>query len=142
MLCRRFSLSLAAVFLCQFSIVASAEPLATAGIGLQTCSKLTPTLKPAEGLDNPTNYLIFYWVQGYMTAANIATLEGDGDYIDLDANREDKILPLVLDFCTKNPDKKPITAIDKLLTEAPRIKGDWPKGTIEWAADSEKAAHK
>ncbi len=111
------------------------DALATAGIGLQVCSKLTPAMKPSEGLDNQANYLVYYWAQGYMTAANIATLEADGNYIDLNVYNETKILPLVFDFCTKNPDKKPISALDDLLGSAPRLKGDWPKGTIGWAAD-------
>lgn len=110
------------------------DPLVTAGIGLQTCSKLTTAMKPAEGLDNQANYLVFYWVQGYMSAANITTLESDGNYVDLSANDDKKIIPLVFDFCTKNPDKKPISAIDELLEKSPRLKGDWPKGTIGWAA--------
>ncbi len=111
------------------------DALATAGIGLQVCSKLTSAMKPSEGLDNQANYLVYYWAQGYMTAANIATLEADGNYIDLNVYNETKILPLVFDFCTKNPDKKPISALDDLLGSAPRLKGEWPKGTIGWAAE-------
>lgn len=111
------------------------EPLATAGIGLQVCAKLTPAMKPSEGLNNQANYLVFYWVQGYMSAANITTLEGDGEYIDLAKQSDDVIIPLVFDFCTKNPDKKPITVIDELLTNAPKITAQWPKGTIPWAAE-------
>lgn len=111
------------------------DELVTAGIGVQVCSKLTPVMKPAEGLDNQANYLVYYWAQGYMSAANIATLEADGNYIDLKVYDETKIIPLVFDFCTKNPDKKPISALDDLLGSAPRLKGEWPKGTIGWAAE-------
>ncbi len=111
------------------------DALATAGIGLQVCSKLTAAMKPAEGLDNQANYLVYYWAQGYMSAANIATLEADGNYIDLKVYDETKIIPLVFDFCSKNPDKKPITAFDDLLGSAPRLKGEWLKGSIGWAAE-------
>jgi hypothetical protein len=118
--------------------VSADDALVTAGIGLQTCSKLTTMMKPSEGLDNQGNYLVYYWVQGYMSAANITTLESDGNYVDLHAYDDTKIIPLVYDFCTKNPDKKPISAIDDLLGSAPRLKGDWPKGTIGWAAEEKK----
>jgi hypothetical protein len=113
----------------------AAEPLVTAGIGLQTCSKLAQGMKPEEGLDNVPNYLVYYWVQGYMSAANITMLEADGEYVDLTQYDETKIIPLVYDFCTKNPDKKPIWVIDTLLSSAPKLEGEWVKGSIDWAAE-------
>ena len=109
-----------------------AEPLTTAGIGLATCRQLAP---PEEGFNHIPNALIFYWVQGYLSAANIATLEGDSDYIDLSKYDEKVILPAIKTFCEKNPDKKPISLIDGILNDATRIKGKWVKGTIKWAAD-------
>ena len=112
-----------------------AEPLTTAGIGLATCRKLAPDIKPEEGFNHIPNALIFYWVQGYLSAANIATLEGDSDYIDLSKYGEKVILPAIKTFCEKNPDKKPISLIDGILNDADRIKGEWVKGTIKWAAD-------
>ena len=114
---------------------ALAEPLVTAGIGLASCSKLAEGMKPEEGLNNQANYLVYYWVQGYMSAANITTLESDDEYIDLSTYDETKILPLVYDFCTKHPDKKPISAIDDLLSNAEKLKGAWIKGSVEWAAE-------
>ena len=45
------------------------------------------------------------------------------------------ILPKIKEFCVKNPGKKPISLIDEILNDADRIKGDWPKGAIKWAAD-------
>ncbi len=114
---------------------APADPLVTAGIGLATCEKLAAGMKPEEGLNNQPNYLVYYWVQGYMSAANIVTLESDGLYVDLSQYDETKILPLVYDFCIKNPDKKPISVIDALLASAERITGHWEKGSIEWAAE-------
>ncbi len=114
---------------------AFADPLVTAGIGLTSCEKLAAGMKPEEGLNNQANYLIYYWVQGYMSAANIVTLESDDLYVDLSKYDEKKILPLVYEFCTKNPDKKPISVIDALLASAERITGHWEKGSIEWAAE-------
>lgn len=113
----------------------AADPLATAGIGLQVCSKLTPAMNPAQGLDNQANYLIVYWAQGYLSAANITTLESDGEYLDLSVYGPEKIISIVHDFCTKNPDKKPISAFDDVLINAPKLKGQWEKGTIGWAAE-------
>ena len=54
-----------------FTAPVCAEPLATAGIGVASCEKLAKDLNPEEGFKNATNALVFYWVQGYMSAANI-----------------------------------------------------------------------
>ena len=62
---------------------ARADPLATAGIGVGNCAKLAGDMKPADGFNNMANVLIYFWVQGYMSAANITTLEADSEYIDL-----------------------------------------------------------
>jgi hypothetical protein len=115
--------------------VVQAEPLTTAGVGLASCQKLAADLKPEEGFNHLPNALVYYWVQGYMSAANIATLEGDSDHIDLSLYDEKRILPAIKEFCEKNPTQKPITLIDEILSSAPRIKANWPKGTIKWAAD-------
>jgi hypothetical protein len=112
-----------------------AEPLTTAGMGLTGCDKLARDLKPQEGFNHMPNLLMFFWVQGYMSAANVATLEGDSDYVDLSKYDENVILPAIHEFCRKNPGKKPISFIDGILNDADRIKGRWKKGTIKWAAD-------
>jgi hypothetical protein len=112
-----------------------AEPLTTAGMGLTRCDKLAADLKPQEGFNHVPNALIYFWVQGYMSAANIATLEGDSDYVDLSKYDEKVILSGIHEFCTKNPDKKPISYIDGILNNADRVEGPWKKGTIKWAAD-------
>lgn len=116
---------------------AGAQPLATNGIGVASCEKLAKDMKPEEGFNNVTNSLIFYWVQGYMSAANIALLEGDSQYVDLFLMNEKKILPLIHDFCTKNPDKKPISVIDKLIEDSDKVEGKWKSGTVPWAADDD-----
>jgi hypothetical protein len=115
--------------------VARADPLATAGIGVANCGKLATDMKPEEGLNNVANFLIFYWVQGYMSAANITTLESDSEYIDLSKLDDKTLLPMIYDFCSKNPDKKPISLIDDLLDKTEKISGKWKKGTIPWAAE-------
>src|SRR4051812_22373261 len=86
-----------------FGAAGKAEPLLTGGIGLQSCAKLGPELKPSEGLNHPPNYLLFYWVQGYISAANIYLLNEYTDYVDM-AKLDDKtIIKLVADFCKDNP---------------------------------------
>jgi len=120
-----------------FAAPANAEPLATAGIGVASCEKLAKDMNPAEGFSNTTNALIFYWVQGYMSAANMALLEGDSQYVDLFVMNETKILPLIFDFCKKNPDKKPISVIDKLIEDSNKVEGKWKSGTVPWAADDD-----
>jgi hypothetical protein len=118
-----------------FMAAAGAEPLATSGIGVASCEKLAKDMKPEEGFGNTANALVFYWVQGYMSAANMALLEGDSQFVDLSLMDEKKLLPLIYDFCTNNPDKKPISVIDKLIDDTDKVEGKWKSGTIPWAAD-------
>ena len=136
---KRIRYWLAAFAVCFFTLAtpAGAEPLATTGIGVASCEKLAKDMNPAEGFNNITNSLIFYWVQGYMSAANIALLEGDSQYVDLFVMNEKKLLPLIYDFCQKNPDKKPISVVDKLIEDSNKIEGKWKSGTVPWAADDD-----
>ena len=101
--------------------VVRAEPLLTQGIGLQSCAKLAPSLKPGAGLDHLPNVLLFYWFQGYMSAANIYLLNEYSDYIDISAVDEPTITRLVAEFCTANPGQKPISAIDKFIRDADKV---------------------
>jgi hypothetical protein len=98
-----------------------ADPLITKGIGLSNCGKLAKDLKPSAGLDHMPNALLFYWVQGYMSAANIYLLNEYTNYVDLNTADEGKILNTVADFCKANPDKTPISAIDALIRKAAKI---------------------
>ena len=98
-----------------------ADPLLRQGIGLQTCEKLAPQLKPGAGLDHLPNALLFYWFQGYISAANIYLLNEYTDYVDAGAVDEATITKLVADFCKSNPDKRPVNAIDKFIQSATKI---------------------
>ena len=111
---------------------AAAEPLVSQGIGTSSCARLAGDLNPAEGLNNPINLVLVAWVQGYVSAANIALLEDDGKHVDLNALDDAKVLSLVQGFCKANPDKKPVAAIDDLIRKSPKIKTKWEPGTIEW----------
>jgi hypothetical protein len=112
-----------------------AEPLATSGVGLKSCQKLAADLKPEQGLNYLPNALVYNWAQGYMSAANIATLEGDNNYVDLSKYDEKVVLSAVKEFCGKNPDKTPISLLDDILGKADRVAGTWTKGTVIWAAE-------
>ena len=101
--------------------VVRAEPLLTQAIGLQSCAKLAPSLKPGAGLDHLPNALLFYWFQGYMSAANIYLLNEYSDYIDISGVDEPTITRLVAEFCTANPGQKPISAIDKFIRDADKV---------------------
>ena len=72
------------------------------------------------------------WVQGYISAANIALLEEDSKHVDMSALDDVKVLALVQNFCKANPDKKPVAAIDDLIRKSAKIKTKWEPGTIEW----------
>jgi hypothetical protein len=129
------TLATAAALLALAPAALRAEPLATAGIGVASCEKLAKDMNQAEGFNNITNALIFYWVQGYMSAANIALLEGDSQYVDLSKLDEKDLLPRIVAFCKKNPDKKPISLIDRMIDDADKVEGKWNAGTVPWAAD-------
>jgi len=98
-----------------------ADPLLRQGIGLQSCEKLASQLKPGGGLDHLPNALLFYWFQGYISGANIHLLNEHTDYVDVGAIDEATITKLVADFCKANPDKRPVTAIDKFIQDATKI---------------------
>jgi len=111
---------------------AGAEPLVGQGIGTSNCDRLAGDINPLEGLSNPINLMLIAWVQGYVSAANIALLEDDGKHIDMNTLDDAKVLHLVQDFCQANPDKKPIAAIDDLIRTSAKIKATWEPGTIDW----------
>jgi len=110
----------------------AAEPLISQGIGTSSCDQLADDINPADGLSNPVNLLLVAWVQGYVSAANIALLEDDGRHVDMSALDEDKVLTLVQAFCKANPDKKPVAAIDELIRKSPKVKTMWEPGTVDW----------
>ena len=117
-------LALALTFGAAFAGLATAgraDPLLRQGIGLQSCEKLAPSLKPGAGLDHLPNALLFYWFQGYISAANIHLLNDYTDYVDAGAVDEATITKLVADFCKSNPDKRPVNAIDKFIQDATKI---------------------
>jgi len=60
-----------------------ADPLLTQGVGIANCGKLANDLKPSQGLDHPPNYLLFYWVQGYVSGANFLLLNEYNNYVDM-----------------------------------------------------------
>ena len=121
---RQYRVVVFAVALCLSAAVAGpgrADALLTGGIGLSNCGKLAPDLKPGAGLDHLPNALLFYWVQGYLSAANIFLLKEYNDYVDIGRVEEPAITKLVAEFCGENPDKKPISAIDKFIRDAEKV---------------------
>jgi hypothetical protein len=112
--------------------VAASEPLVSQGIGAASCERLAADINPAEGLGNPFNLALLAWVQGYVSAANIALLEDDSKHVDMSTLDATKVLTLVQAFCKANPDKKPVAAIDDLIRSSEKIKTMWEPGTVEW----------
>jgi hypothetical protein len=123
---------LVAVLLCARANVAGAEPLVTQGIGTSNCGRLAADLKPAEGLNNPVNLMLYSWVQGYVSAANVSMLESGTKHVDIAALDERKVLSLVLEYCKANPDRKPVGAIDEYVRKSTKIKATWESGTVKW----------
>ena len=126
------ALGLAALVMTGAPGTATAEPLISQGIGTSSCDQLADDINLAEGLSNPINLLLVAWVQGYISAANIALLEDDGRHVDMNTLDDTKVLTLVQAFCKANPDKKPIAAIDELIRKSAKVKTTWEPGTIEW----------
>jgi len=114
-------IAFALAFLCGTANVSQAEALLTGGIGLSSCEKIGPALKPGAGLDHLPNALLFYWAQGYFSAANIYLLNEYTDYVDLSEVEEPAITKLVADFCKEHPDKKPISALDEFIRNADKV---------------------
>lgn len=104
-----------------FSESGRAEPTINAGIGLSSCAKLAPDLKPADGLNHMPNALLFFWVQGYLSAANIYLLNDSTNHIDMSKVDAGTMIKLVADYCAANPDNKPVTAIDKFINDADKV---------------------
>ena len=111
---------------------AAADPLVIEGIGASSCARLAADLKPADGLANPINLVLYGWVQGYISAANIALLEDGGKHVDISTLDERKVLYDVFAYCKANPDGKPVAAIDELIRTMPKLQGKWEPGTVAW----------
>jgi hypothetical protein len=126
------ALFLATALLCSPAGVAHTEPLVTQGIGTSSCARLASDLKPAEGLNNPVNLMLYSWVQGYVSAANVSMLESSTKHVDISALDERKVLSLVSDFCKANPDRKPVSAIDDYVRRTTKLKANWESGTVKW----------
>jgi hypothetical protein len=114
------------------SVPTMAEPLVTQGIGTSSCAKLAADLKPGEGLQNPINLMLYAWVQGYLSAANVSLLEADGKHVDLGTLDESKVVALVAAYCKANPDHKPMAAIDDFIRKATKLRAKWDVGTVNW----------
>jgi hypothetical protein len=112
--------------------VAAAGPLISRGIGTASCERLAADINPAEGLTNRVNLVLLAWVQGYVSAANIALLEQDGHHVDMNTLDEAKLLTEIQTFCKANPDKKPIDAVDDMIRKSAKVKATWEPGTVEW----------
>jgi hypothetical protein len=117
-----------------FGLPSRADPLITQGIGISSCRKLATDLKPGAGLDHQPNYLLFYWVQGYVSGANFLLLNEYNNHVDMNDVEVSKIIKLVADYCKANPNDKPISAIDKFISDAKKIEVDekevfnpWPQ---------------
>jgi hypothetical protein len=116
----------------------AAAPLISQGIGTASCERLAADLKPAEGLSNMVNLALLAWVQGYVSAANIALLEDDGRHVDMNALDETRVLTEIQAFCKANPDKKPVTAVDDLIRKSEKVKTNWEPGTVQWDKDKDE----
>ena len=108
------------------------EPLVTQGIGISNCGQLAGDLKPGEGLRNSVNLMLYAWVQGYISAANLSLLDKESHHVDMSPLDASKVVSMVMTFCQANPDKKPVDAVDEFLRTAAKLETEWQPGTIRW----------
>jgi hypothetical protein len=111
---------------------ANSEPLLSQGIGASNCGRLAADIKPAEGLNDQVNLMLYAWAQGYVSAANMALLEYDSKHIDMSELSDTRLLSMILDYCKSNPDKRPANALDAFIKTAKKGKAEWKTGTVEW----------
>jgi hypothetical protein len=124
---------IAAALLGVFSLAgARAEPLLSQGIGVSNCARVAADIKPAEGLDNPVNLMLYAWVQGYVSAANVALLEYDAKHLDMSELTDTRVLGMLEDYCKAHPDKKPANALDAYIKTTKKLKTQWTTGTVQW----------
>jgi len=76
--------------------------------------------------------MLYAWVQGYVSAANVALLEYDSKHIDMTDLDASRVLSMILDYCKANPDKRPGNALDAFIKTAKKGKAQWKTGTVEW----------
>ena len=60
-------------------------------------------------------------MQGYLSAANIHLLNEYNDYIDVGTIEEPEITKTIAEFCTANPDKRPVNGLDTFITKHKKI---------------------
>jgi hypothetical protein len=123
---------LSVLFASLFACSVAGEPLLSQGIGASRCGDLAADIKPAEALFNQINLMLYAWVQGYVSAANVALLEYDSKHIDMTDLDASRVLSMILDYCKANPDKRPANALDAFIKTAKKSKAQWKTGTVEW----------
>jgi hypothetical protein len=111
---------------------AGAEPLVAIGIGTSNCGKVAADLNPGQGFRNPVNLMLYAWVQGYLSAANVSLLERDSRHVDLAGLDQNTAIALVLTYCRANPGKRPADAVDNFLRNSLKKKAGWEPGTVKW----------
>lgn len=111
---------------------ARADALLSRGIGTTNCAGLVADIKPNEGLNDPVNLMLYAWVQGYISAANVALLEYDRRHVDMTELTEINVLHMIREYCKAHPEKKPANALDAYLKTTKKMRAQWTTGTVEW----------
>jgi hypothetical protein len=115
-----------------FTTPARADALLSRGIGTTSCAGLVADIKPNEGLNDPINLMLYAWVQGYISAANVALLEYDRRHVDMTELTDVNVLHMIREYCKAHPEKKPANALDAYLKTTKKMRAQWQAGTVEW----------
>jgi hypothetical protein len=126
------SVTIGAIAIAVFGAPARAEPLLSRGIGTTNCAGLIADIKPNEGLNDPINLMLYAWVEGYVSAANIALLEYDRRHVDMTELTDGNVLLMIREYCKAHPEKKPANALDAYLKTSKKSRAQWQAGTVEW----------
>jgi hypothetical protein len=130
---RPILLALAGAFaVASFLTAARADPLLSRGVGASSCATIAADIKPTEGLNDPVNLMVYAWVQGYISAANIALLEYDRRYVDMTELTDINVLHMIREFCKAHPEAKPSNGLDAYLRTTKKMRAQWQTGTVEW----------
>jgi hypothetical protein len=114
------------------TLPARADALLSRGIGTASCASLVADIKPNEGLNDPVNVMLYSWVQGYISAANVALLEYDKRHVDMNELTETNVLHMIREYCKAHPEKKPANALDAYLKTTKKMRAQWQPGSVEW----------
>jgi len=104
-------------------VAARAEDLVMLGIGTQKCSEY----KKYDLTEPVTQYALFSWVAGYISAFNAFTVTAQGKFSDLSGLSQGLVFDTLSSFCTAHPDEVLSVGVDDIIKKLPEKPYTHPK---------------